>query len=249
MASTTRVRSASALVALCLGFTGSTIAWADGSHGDVRDRWVENPYQSHDTTGTEVRLGSLVGIMAVDGTEYTGLGGSVAAGHRWGRLALDAEYSYLEITERGPSAVHYGTTHAVGVNVRFEVIRLGSRVVGPNSMAALFVEGSLARQFRVADPHSPLEMKPHLFPSGQSNQVSGGFGVLFDHRLEQPRGFPNRVGWQLGWRVIGSPKPEPGTYTTCRGADCTATSRSTGMMEIGLGETSLELSSSIAFTW
>jgi hypothetical protein len=248
MASTTRVRSASALVALCLGFTGSSIAWADGSH-DVEEKWVENPYQDHDTTGTEVRVGSLVGIMAVDGTEYTGLGGIVAAGHRWGRLALDAEYGYMEITEKGPSPLHYGTTHSLGVNARFEVIRLGSRVVGPNSMAALYVEASLARQLRIADQPSPLEMKPHLFPSGQSNLVSGGFGVMFDHRLEQPRGFPNRVGWQLGWRVIGSPRPEPNTYTTCRGAECTAASRSTGMGDIGLGETSLELSSSIAFTW
>jgi hypothetical protein len=235
-------------VALCLGFTGSATAWADPSH-DVRDKWVENPYQAHDTTGTEVRVGSLVAVLGVDGTEYSGLGGAVAAGHRWGRLTLDAEYSYMDVTERGPSNLHYGETHTLGINVGFDVIRLGSRLVGPNSMAALYVEGSAARQLRVADAPDPMVFRPHHFPSGQTNQLSAGFGILFDHRLEQPRGFPNRVGWQLGWRIIGSPRPEPSTYTTCRGTDCEAVTRSSSMMEVGVAETSLELESSLEFTW
>lgn len=235
-------------VALCLGFTAPAIARADDSH-DVRDKWVEDPYQGHDTSGTEVRLGSLVGILAIDGTEYTGLGGLVAVGHRWGRLTLDAEYGYLEVTERGPSQLRYGIAHSLGVNVRFDVIRLGSRLVGPNSMAAFYVEASAGRQLRLADSVPSEQMRHHHMPSGSSNQLAAGFGLLFDHRLEQPRGFPNRVGWQLGWRVIGAPRPEPDTFTTCRGADCIATSTSTGMGDIGLGETSLVVSSSIAFTW
>jgi hypothetical protein len=245
MASTQRAL----VITLCLGFTGPAIAWADDSQESIRDEWIEDPYQPHDTTGTEVRVGSLVGILAVDGNEYTGLGGLVAAGHRWDRLAVDAEYGYLEVTERGPSNLRYGVAHQLGVNVRFEAIRFGSRVVGPNSMAALYLEAGASRQLRIADAVSSSEMRSKRFPSGQANLLSGGFGLMFDHRLEQPRGFPNRVGWQLGWRVIGSPRPEPSHYTTCRGSECTAAARSSGMGDIGLGETSLELSSSIAFTW
>lgn len=233
------------MVALCLGFTGTAPAWADTAHV----KWVENPYQSHDTTGTEVRLGSLVGIMAVDGAEYTGLGGSVAVGHRWARLAVDAEYGYLDLTERGPSTLKFGDAHDLGVNVRYDVIRLGSRTVGPNSMVGIYVEAGAGRTFRLGTARAADEPARRLLPTGSANHLSAGFGFMFDHRLEQPRGFPNRVGWQLGWRVIGSPRPGPSTIVTCRGSDCAASSMPGSPMEFGVAETSLVLGSSLAFTW
>jgi len=232
------------ITALCLGFTVAP-AWADEAHA----KWVENPYSAHDTSGTQVRLGSLVGIMAVDGTEYTGLGGSVAAGHRWGRFSIDAEYGFLELTDRGPSNVRFGVEHDVGVNARFDLLRLGSRAVGPNSMVGVYVEAGAGRTFRRGDPRSYDEPARRLLPSGSLNRLSAGFGVMFDHRLEQPRGFPTRVGWQLGWRVIGSPRPSPDTIVTCRGSDCSAASMPGSAMEIGVSETSLVLGSSLAFTW
>ncbi len=246
MANTT-FRASTFTAILCLGFTGSGVAWADEAH--VRDRWVDNPFAAHDTTGNELRVGSLVGIMAIDETEYTGLGGLVAFGHRWGRLALDAEYGYLELTERGPASTRYGVAHSLGVNARWELLRFGSRVVGPNSMAAIFVEAGLGRQFRRGDDVAPEETVRRRLATGQATQVSGGFGLMFDHRLEQPRGFPNRIGWQLGWRVISTPRPTPDSYVTCRGADCTAAAATGDPMKPGLGETSLVLSSSLAFTW
>lgn len=244
MAKTTQAFG-STIIALCLGFTGTEVAWADGAHA----KWVDNPYQAHDTTGTEVRFGSLVGIMAIDGEEYTGLGGSVAAGHRWGRLSIDAEYGYMELTERGPSNLRYGTAHDLGVNVRFDLLRLGSRSVGPNSMVGIYAEVGAGRQLRTSDARQPDEPARKLLPAGGVNHLSAGFGVMFDHRLEQPRGFPNRVGWQLGWRVLGAPRPAPDTLVTCRGSDCTAAPMPGSSMELGVAETSLVLGSSLAFTW
>jgi hypothetical protein len=246
MANTSRVRSVSTVICLCLGFTGSSIAVADELQLN-RDKWVEDPYQAHDTSGTTLRLGTVVGILALDEREFTGLGGSVAAGHRWGRLAVDAEYGYFEITERGPSSLRYGAAHELGVNVRFDVIRLGSHLVGPNSMAGIFVEGRVARQMRDPDAGPQNASPMTAMPGGSSSQVAAGFGIMFDHRLEQPRGFPNRVGWQLGWRVIGAPRPGPDSYTTCRGTECAASPSPESPLR--LGETSLVLSSSIGFTW
>jgi hypothetical protein len=113
---------------------------------------------------------TVVGILALDDREFTGLGGSVAAGHRWGRLAIDAEYGDLEITERGPSSQRYGAARELGVNVRFDVLRLGSHLVGPNSMAAIFVEGRVARQMRDPDRIAANEVRSTALPGGSSSQ-------------------------------------------------------------------------------
>jgi hypothetical protein len=238
-----------AAVILCLGFTGSHLAWADPSQ-DVSSKWVENPYQKHNTTGAEVRFGSVVGILAVDGKEYTGLGALIAAGHRFGRIALDAEYAYLSVTERGPSDFRYGTAHQLQVNARLDVLQLDSTIVGPNSLVAIYIEGSAGRELRQAyalDPGDPLH-KP--MPGGGTNLLAAGFGIMIDHRLEQPLGFPNRVAWQLGWRIFGAPRNEPMTIATCKGAVCTESKMGpSSSMQFGVDETSLEVDSSLAFTW
>ena len=244
MSKTTCAAVACCAASLCLGFTPA-IAWADEAH--LADRWVDDPYQDHDTSGTTVRAGSLVGVLALDDTQYSGLGVMVAAGHRWAGLTVDAEYGYLEVSARGPSSVRFGSAHQLGVNIRYDVLRFGPRWVGPNSMAAVWIEASAGRQFRKGDPVSPSETARARLSSGQATQLGAGFGLLFDHRLEQPRGFPNRVGWQLGWRVLGSPRAQPEDYAVCRGADCAAAPAPDQGVE--LGETSLVLSSSLAFTW
>jgi hypothetical protein len=237
----------SALTVLCLGFTGAGTAWADES----QDVWIEDPYQPHDATGAEVRIGSLVGILALDGQEYTGLGGAVAVGHRWDRLAIDAEYGYMTLTERGPSTYRFGVAHELGIDVRYDVIRLGPRIVGPNSMVGVYVEGRVARQIRDPDsiPGVAEGSERVRMPGGSSNQVAAGFGFVFDHRLEQPRGFPNRVGWQLGWRVVGTPRPAPDSFVSCRGSECVAERGSSHPMDVGVDETSLIVGSSLDFTW
>lgn len=234
-----------AAVVLCLGFTGPSVARADQSH----DLWIDDPYQAHDTTGALVRVGSLVGVLGIDDREYTGLGATVAAGQRWGRFTLEGEYGYLEITERGPSSQRYGAAHQLGASARFDVIRLGPRVVGPNSMVGVYVEAHLGRQFRDPDLIAPDESRRALLPGGSTNQLGAGFGFVFDHRLEQPRGFPNRVGWQLGWRVVGAPRPAPDTFATCRGSECTAAPGPKHTMDVGVNETSLLLGSTLDFTW
>ncbi len=244
MSKTTCAAAALCAASLCLSFTPGP-AWADHAHS--RDRWVDDPFQDHDTTGAEARAGSMVGILVFDDVEYTGLGGMVAAGHRWGGLTIDAEYGYLEVTARGPSSVRFGSVHQLGVNIRYDVLSFGSRWVGPNSMAALFLEAHTGRQFRRGDPVLPTETVRARMSSGQVTLLGAGIGVLFDHRIEQPRGFPNRIGWQLGWRVLTSPRTQPDGYAVCRGGDCTAAPAPETSME--LDATSLVLSSSLAFTW
>jgi hypothetical protein len=48
-----------------------------------------------------------------------------------------------------------------------------------------------------------------------------GFGVSLDHRLQQPIGFPHRIGWFLGWRIAMAPHAAD-TSTVCRGVVCRA---------------------------
>jgi hypothetical protein len=231
----------SALTVLCLGFTGAGTAWADES----QDVWIEDPYQPHDATGAEVRIGSLVGILALDGQEYTGLGGAVAVGHRWDRLAIDAEYGYMTLTERGPSTYRFGVAHELGIDVRYDVIRLGPRIVGENSLLSVYVEGgggtAWNHWYRPAhDEHSRLVPADTRRP-----EAIVGVGIALDHRLQEPIGFPHRVGWFLGWRVSMSPH-QPMTASVCRGVSC----RPVEMMdEERLVDRSMLFQSSLAFTF
>src|SRR6185503_6677017 len=86
-----------------------------------------------------------------------------------------------------------------------DVIRLGPRIVGENSMLALYIEGGAGTAWNhwykpAYDEHS------RLVPA-DTRRVEGqvGFGIYIDHRLQEPIGFPHRVGWYLGWRMAVSP--------------------------------------------
>lgn len=244
----TNFRHVPALAALaaCLGFTGPGLAWAEDAQGvDLRKAvYVEDPMAPHQTSGTTARLGSSVGFLYGERLDALALGAVAAAGKRWGRLAVEAEYGYYELSEKGPANLTLGDAHRLGVLGRFEVLRLDSRIVGANSMLAFYVEGGAGVAWN--DWYVPQTAERRIVPE-DTKRVEGltGFGLLLDHRLQEPIGFPRRIGWFIGWRMAVSPHdPEPASI--CRGITC----RPAPMME---GERfvdrSMMFQSSLQFTW
>ena len=234
-----------ALSTLCLTFTGSAVAWAESSTIPRPDHYVEDPMAPHDTTGTAARIGTAVGFVYGERQDVLAVGLTAAAGHRWGRLTLEAEYSYLSFQVKGPSSLRLGEGDRLGVLGRFDVLRLGPRIVGANSLLSFYVEGGAAVAWnRWYEPAYDEAMR--LVPD-DSKRVEGqvGFGIQIDHRLQEPIGFPRRVGWFLGWRMAFAPH-ETEAASICRGVTC----RPAPMMPNDRHtDRSMLFQSSLQFTW
>jgi hypothetical protein len=227
---------------VCLGFTGSGVAWAEPARVD----WVEDPMAPHVTNGTTARLGTVVGFVHGERVDVTAVGLATAVGQRWGRLAVDAEYTYLGFQERGSSSLSLGQGHRLGVLGRFDVIRVGPRIIGGNSLLAVYVEGGAGvawnRWFRPSyDQATRVVPEDTKHPEGLI-----GFGIEIDHRLQEPIGFPHRIGWFLGWRMAFAPH-DAGTASICRGG---SSCRPAPMMpESSYTDQSMLFQSSISVTW
>ncbi|MEZ4398771.1 MAG: hypothetical protein R3B06_02040 [Kofleriaceae bacterium] len=208
-------------------------------------RWVDDPYAPHDTSGANLRLGSAVGQVTHDGRAYTALGAAVAVGPRIDRFTFEADYLVLELTEPGPSSLRYGRTHRLGAMARVDVVRLGPRWIGANSLLAIYGEAGAARQWYQWS--RPGLREPARVVPVDATAVVGvvGFGINLDHRLEKPLGFPNRVGWQLGWQLASTAARAADPTVACLGPTCTArpSTMTTGR------NTSLIVTSTIGFTW
>jgi len=233
------------LAIVCLGFTGPGVAWADSTRSPRSAYYVEDPMAPHDTTGSTVRAGTAVGFIYGERLDVVALGGTVAGGHRWGRLALEAEYAYLGFQVKGPSSLALGDGQRLGVIGRYDVIRLGSRIVGGNSLLSIYVEGGAG----VAWNHwyMPAYDEASRIVPEDTKRVEGqaGFGIEIDHRLQEPIGFPRRVGWFLGWRLALAPhETEPASI--CRGASCTPAPM---MPHDRFTDRSMLFQSSLAVTW
>ncbi|HWO21708.1 MAG TPA: hypothetical protein VNO30_23220 [Kofleriaceae bacterium] len=199
----------------------------------------------HNTTGTTVRAGTAVGFIYGERIDVTALGGTVAVGHRWGRLALEAEYAYLGFQVKGPSSLALGDGQRLGVLGRLDVIRFGPQIVGGNSLLSIYVEGGAGVAWNTW--YMPAYDEAARIVPGDSKRVEGqaGFGIQIDHRLQEPIGFPHRVGWFLGWRVALSPhETEPAVV--CRGVSCTA---APSMPHDRFTDRSMLFQSSLAVTW
>ncbi len=235
------------LVVVCLGFTGGHVAWAGdaqftpqddapqsagrrpGEGGPPRpDLYVEDPYAPHHTTGSEARLGTVVGFLYGQPATVLALGLSVAGGYRFGRLTVESEFSAFQLqthgtimTPLGPADGDIGIGHGerLAALARFDVIRVGPRVVGPNSLLSLYVEGGAATAWNSYS--RPASNEASRVVPDDTKRVEGqvGFGIALDHRLQEPIGFPHRIAWFLGWRVALSPH-EAMTATVCRGVSC-----------------------------
>lgn len=201
---------------VCLAFTGGHVAWADRATPDF---YIEDPYAPHRTVGSTARLGTAVGFLYHEAVNTTAVGADVGMGYRFGRLAVEAEYKYLALQVRGPDSTPLGNGQRLAALARFDVLRLGSRVVGGNSMFAVYVEGG-------AGPAWNRWYKPAYFEQSRlipvdTKRIEGqlGFGVYIDHRLQEPIGFPHRVAWYMGWRMTMSPHTAP-EMLLCRGVTC-----------------------------
>ena len=240
-----RFRIASAL-AVCLSFTGVGVAWADEAQPKGHaDFYIEDPYAPHKTTGSTARLGTSVGFLYHEPVDVTAVGGNAAMGYRFGRLALEAEYTFLQFQVRGADSTSLGAGNRLAVLARFDVLRLGSRIVGQNSLAALYVEGGIGTAWN--HWYRPEYDQASRIVPNDTKRAEGqvGFGVSIDHRLQEPIGFPHRVAWFLGWRMTMSPH-EPMAASICRGTSC----RPIEMMdEDRLVDRSMLFQSSLAFTF
>jgi hypothetical protein len=232
-------------VVVCLGITGADVAWADGaSLPGPHVEYVEDPYAPHVTRGQTVRIGTMVGQLH-EAIDVTAVGLTAAAGYRSGRLAIESEYTYLAFQESGPSSLSLGDGHRLGLVARFDVLRIGSRWVGANSMLAVYVEGGVGVAWNRWS--MPASDEPGRIVPADTERIEGqaGLGIQIDHRLQEPIGFPKRIGWFLGWRVALSPAdPEPAVL--CRGVSCRPLP---AMPEQRYVDRSLLFQSSLAVTW
>lgn len=233
-------------LSLLLAFTGAGRAVAD-TPPDTGPRWVDDPYAPHDTTGANLRLGSAVGWLIHDHKTYTALGAAIAAGPRIGRFTFEGDYMYLGLSEPGPSDLRYGRAQRLGVTARVDVVRLGSDVLGPNSMLAIYAEAGVARQWHAWSRPGAHEAARAVPVDASADLGVVGFGLNLDHRLEKPLGFPTRVGWQLGWQLTSTPTRDADPMLECRGGVC-ATAAPVSMAPAGRN-TALLVTSTIAFTW
>lgn len=208
----------SIFVLVCLGFTGWGVAWAE-SPRPRPEHYVEDPMAPHVTDGTTARAGTAVGFIYGERLDVLALGLATALGQRWGRLALEAEYTYLDFQVKGASSMALGDGQRLGVIARFDVIRIGPRWIGGNSLLSIYVEGGAAVAWN--DWYLPKHDEPSRLVPEDTKRVEGqaGFGIELDHRLQEPIGFPRRIGWFLGWRLALAPHAsEPAAI--CRGATC-----------------------------
>jgi hypothetical protein len=207
---------ASGAVLLCLAFTGAPVAWAERATPDF---YVENPYAEHHTTGSTARIGTAVGFLYHEAIDVTAVGLDSAIGYRFGRLAIEAEYKYLAFQVRGADPTSLGRGQRLGTLARLDVIRLGPRIVGQNSLLSLYVEGGVGTAWNRW--YKPAYYEASRLVPDDTRRVEGqlGFGVAIDHRLQEPVGFPHRVGWFLGWRMAMS-RHQPMTASICRGLSC-----------------------------
>jgi hypothetical protein len=230
---------------VCLGFTGPRAGWAEPAHvepvdvapadaapadaapADVEPVHVEpvhveridDPYAPHVTSGTTARLGTAVGFLSSATGEVVAIGGTLAVGQRFDRLTIESELDYLALQAKDGTALRIGDAERLGVMARFDVLRLGSTLVGGNSLASLYVEGGALvawNHWYRPGPHEPMRTVPE-----DTQRVEGqvGFGVMIDHRLARPIEFLRRVGWFLGWRLALAPH-QAEVSSVCRGAVC-----------------------------
>jgi hypothetical protein len=226
---------------VCLGITGPRVAWAEPAQVD----WVEDPDAPHVTRGTTARLGTAVGFVYGQPIDVLALGLTAAVGQRYDRLTIEAELDTLKLQQNGGANTRLGDAERLGVVARFDILRLGSRWVGGNSLLSIYVEGGAA----VAWNHwyQPGADEPMRDVPADTKRVEGqaGLGISLDHRLQEPIGFPRRIGWFLGWRVALAPRTAE-TALVCRGATCRTAQT---MPEDRLVDRSMLFQSSLAMTW
>jgi hypothetical protein len=242
------------LAIVCLGITGRGGAWAEPAQPAPFDPekadWVDDPYAPHVTRGTTVRLGSAVGFLYGERLDVLAIGATTAVGQRFGRLAIEAELDALALQLRGESGLGVGRAERLGAVARFDVIRIGPRWVGANSLLAVYVEGGAAVAWNHWYPVGPREAMRVVPDDTKRVEGQAGFGVSLDHRLQEPIGFPHRIGWFLGWR-LGLQPVGSDLGTACRGeaTSCRTVTAMPAPPQDRVIDRSMLFQSSLLVTW
>jgi hypothetical protein len=230
----------------CLCFTGADVVRADPTtFSPSTTDYVEDPYAPHVTDGTSARVGTAVGFIYGERQDVTALGLTAALGHRFGRFTVEAELDALSYMPYRDSGTRLGDGERLGVIGRFDVVRLDSHVVGANSLLSIYVEGGAAvawNHWYLPTAEEPQRMVPD---DSKRVELQAGFGVMLDHRLQEPIAFPRRIGWFLGWRMAFAPH-ETETASICRGTSCRVADP---MPEDSYIDRAMLFQSSLQFTW
>jgi len=241
------------LATLCATFTGAGVAWADPTTADPEHPdFVEDGLAPHKTDGNEIRFGTMVGFLYNERVDTTAVGLTIAAGHRIGRFTLEAEADLFNLQSRQSAVDYTGNAERLALLARFDVLRLGPRIVGENSMLALCVEGGPAVAWNhwthALGASDASDADTITAAPSSSTRVEGdaGFGLLLEHRLQEPRGF-KRIGWFLGWRMAFTGRDAMDADPVCR---TTTTCRVSSPMDTShYANTSMLLQSSMTITW
>ncbi len=239
------MRSSKPLVVIaCLGVTGANVAWADPTP-QLGVEYVESPFAPHDTHGSTLRLGTSVGFIHGQRQDVRTLGGTLAGGQRFGRLALEAELGLANLNATDLTDARLGTQERLGLTARFDVLRLESHVVGPNTLFAVYVEGGAAKVWTAWG--KPAAGDAERMVPENTGRVEGqvGFGIMLDHRLQEPVTVPRRVGWFLGWRMAFAPHASE-SAAVCRGLTCRV---ATPMPDATYTDRTMLFQSSMQVTW
>src|SRR5690606_12768211 len=117
-------------------------------------------------------------------------------------VAVEAEYGYYRFQSHGALPLDLGRAHRLGVLGRLDVLRTAPGSLGKNSSLAAYVEAGLARQANAWSAPSGAEAPRDVPADTTHNEGTVGFGLRLDHGTLYPVGFPDRVGWMLGWRLV-----------------------------------------------
>jgi hypothetical protein len=206
------------LVLVCLWFTGADVAWADDvtpEPASSADLIVPRVAPQSDY-GSTARVGTAVGFVYGAPSDVLAVGFTAAAGQRFGRLGLEAEYTYLSFMAHqtimsaygfSDSDVGVGSGHRLALMARFDVIRLGPTVDNRRSLLTIYVEGGAGTAWNRWSKQQTDRVVPD---DTKRTEGQAGFGLMI---------FPHRVAWLLGWRFAFT-SHQPMTGSLCRGVSC-----------------------------
>jgi len=231
---------------MLLGVTGANVVWADS------DRSVDDvvPTAPKSDNGVTARAGTSAGIVYGAPANVTALGFTTAIGQRFGRLAIEAEYTYLsfqqQATYRTPFGIESGDIgvgdgNRLDLMLRFDLLRFGPRVDHTTrSLLTIYVEGGAGIAIDHWNKPASDEMDRVVPNDSKRVEGQGGFGLMI---------FPHRVAWLIGWRFAVSPHEEA-MGSICRG---TSVCRSVEMNDASgtgsLVDRSMLFQSSLEFTF
>jgi hypothetical protein len=247
-----RAAFATCLLSLALGLLTASVAAADPDHFDPSTvDYVEDPYAPHNTSGTTARVGSIVGYFDGQRQDVMAIGAIAAVGQRFGRLTLEAEVAAMSLESTADQS-QIGDAERLGAIARVDVIRLGPHIVGPNSLLSIYIEGGGARAWNhwyrpnSSSPSAMADLSQVVPEDNADFEGIIGFGLMLDHRLQEPISFPHRIGWFLGWRMAYAPHGAE-TAVICRGSS--TCSSAPAMPDTTYVDQSMLFQSSLSVTW